>query len=72
MMPRRGAENRAGYGTLGLTGYAVMALDSDFGDAVTREMRPGMMTIAVEADVKLRARSMRSSRGGGHTYKQVA
>ena len=37
----------------GLTGDAVMAaLDSDFVDTVTKELRPGMTALIVEADEK--------------------
>jgi uncharacterized membrane protein len=60
--------------TSGLTGDAVMsALDSEFVDSVTKEMKPGMTAIVVEAEegstrpvddiVKL---------GGGHVYRQAA
>src|SRR4029453_9616838 len=39
--------------TSGLTSDAVMeALDSDFVDSVTKEMRPGMTAVIVEADEK--------------------
>jgi uncharacterized membrane protein len=58
--------------TSGLTGDAVMeALDSDFVESVTREMRPGMTAVIVEAD----ERSTRPvddivALGKGHVYRQ--
>ena len=58
----------------GLTGDAVMeALDGDFVNSVTKEMRPGMTAIVVEAD----ERSTRPvddivAKGGGHVYRQDA
>jgi uncharacterized membrane protein len=60
--------------TSGLTGDAVIAaLDSDFVDSVTTDMRPGTTAIIVEAD----ERSTRPvdeivKLGGGHVYRQVA
>jgi uncharacterized membrane protein len=60
--------------TSGLTGDAVMsALDSDFVDSVTKEMRPGMTAIVVEADEKsTRPVDDIVALGGGHVYRQVA
>jgi uncharacterized membrane protein len=58
--------------TSGLTGDAVMeALDSDLVESVTREMRPGMTAVIVEAD----ERSTRPvddivALGKGHVYRQ--
>src|SRR4029453_13583710 len=60
--------------TSGLTGDVVMsALDSDFVDSVTREMRPGMTAIIVEADEKsTRTVDDIVALGGGHVYRQAA
>jgi uncharacterized membrane protein len=60
--------------TSGLTGDAVMAaLDSDFVDSVTTEMRPGMTAIIVEADEKsTRPVDEIVKLGGGHVYRQAA
>jgi uncharacterized membrane protein len=60
--------------TTGLTGDAVMAaLDSDFVDSVTTEMRPGMTAIIVEADEKsTRPVDEIVKLGGGHVYRQAA
>ena len=60
--------------TSGLTGDAVMAaLDSDFVDSVTREMRPGMTALIVEADEKsTRPVDDIVKIGGGHVYRQAA
>jgi uncharacterized membrane protein len=60
--------------TSGLGGDLVMAaLDSDFVDSVTKEMRPGMTAIIVEADEKS-TRSVDNivALGGGHVYRQAA
>jgi len=58
----------------GLTGDAVMdSLDSDFVDSVTKDMRPGMTAIVVEADEKsTRPVDDIVQRGGGHVYRQDA
>jgi len=58
----------------GLTGDAVMdALDSDFVDSITREMRPGVTAIIVEADEKsTRPVDEIVKLGGGHVYRQAA
>jgi uncharacterized membrane protein len=60
--------------TSGLTGDAVMgSLDSDFVDSVTKEMRPGMTAVIVEADEKsTRPVDDIVSRAGGHVYRQAA
>ena len=60
--------------TAGLAGDAVMAaLDSDFVDSVTTEMRPGMTAIIVEADEgSTRAVDDIVARGGGHVHRQAA
>src|SRR5215813_1889456 len=60
--------------TSGLGGDAVMAaLDSDFVDSVTSEMRPGMTAIIVEADEKsTRPVDDIVKLGGGHVYRQAA
>ena len=60
--------------TSGLTSDAVMeALDSDFVDSVTKEMRPGMTAIVVEADEKsTNPVDEIVSKGGGHVYRQDA
>src|SRR5499427_9254569 len=60
--------------TSGLGGDAVMAaLDEDFVDSVTSEMRPGMTAIIVEADEKsTRPVDDIVSLGGGHVYRQAA
>ena len=60
--------------TSGLTGDAVMsALDSDFVDSVTKEMRPGMTALIVEADEKsTRPVDDIVALGGGHVYRQAA
>jgi uncharacterized membrane protein len=60
--------------TSGLTGDAVMsALDEDFVDSVTREMRPGMTALIVEADEKsTRPVDDIVALGGGHVYRQAA
>jgi uncharacterized membrane protein len=60
--------------TSGLTGDAVMeALDSDFVESVTTEMRPGMSAIIVEADEKSR-RPVDDivAHAGGHVYRTDA
>src|SRR5580765_4746664 len=60
--------------TSGLTGDAVMeALDSDFVDSVSKDLRPGMAAIIVEGD----ERSTRPvddivKLGGGHVYRQAS
>jgi uncharacterized membrane protein len=60
--------------TSGLTGDAVMAaLDDDFVDSVTKEMRPGMTALIVEADEKsTRPVDDIVALGGGHVYRQAA
>jgi uncharacterized membrane protein len=60
--------------TSGLTGDVVMsALDSDFVDSVTKEMRPGMTALIVEADEKsTRPVDEIVKVGGGHVYRQAA
>src|SRR6185436_12815953 len=60
--------------TSGLGGDAVMeALDSDFVDSVTTEMRPGMTAVIIEADVKsTRPVDEIVSRAKGHVYRQAA
>src|SRR5580765_7433679 len=60
--------------TSGMTGDAVMAsLDSDFVDTVTKELRPGMTALIVEADEKsTRPVDDIVSRAGGHVYRQAA
>ncbi|HJZ70703.1 MAG TPA: DUF1269 domain-containing protein [Vicinamibacterales bacterium] len=60
--------------TSGLGGDVVMsALDSDFVDSVTRDMRPGMTAIIVEADEKsTRPVDDIVALGGGHVYRQAA
>jgi len=60
--------------TSGLTGDAVMAsLDSDFVDTVTKELRPGMTALIVEADEKsTRPVDDIVKIGGGHVYRQAA
>ncbi len=60
--------------TSGLTSDAVMeALDSDFVDSVTKEMRPGMTALIVEADEKsTRPVDDIVALGGGHVYRQAA
>jgi uncharacterized membrane protein len=60
--------------TAGLSGDAVMAaLDSDFVDTVTDQMRPGMTALVVEADEgSTRAVDDIVALGGGHVYRQAA
>ena len=60
--------------TTGLSGDAVMAaLDSDFVDTVTTEMRPGMTALVVEANEgSTRAVDDIVALGGGHVYRQAA
>jgi uncharacterized membrane protein len=60
--------------TSGLSGDVVMsALDSDFVDSVTHDMRPGMTAIIVEADEKsTRPVDDIVALGGGHVYRQAA
>jgi len=60
--------------TSGITGDAVMAaLDDDFVDSVTKEMRPGMTALIVEADEKsTRPVDDIVKIGGGHVYRQAA
>ena len=60
--------------TSGLSGDVVMsALDSDFVDSVTKDMRPGMTAIIVEADEKsTRPVDNIVALGGGHVYRQAA
>ena len=58
--------------TSGLTGDAVMeSLDSDFVDSVTKEMRPGMTAVIVEADEKsTRPVDDIVAKSQGHVYRQ--
>src|SRR5215468_3442716 len=58
----------------GLTGDAVMeSLDEDFVDSVSKEMRPGMTAIVVEADEKsTKPVDDIVAKGGGHVYRQEA
>jgi uncharacterized membrane protein len=60
--------------TTGLAGDAVTAaLDTDFVDAVTTEMRPGMTALVVEADEgSTRVVDDIVALGGGHVYRQAA
>jgi uncharacterized membrane protein len=60
--------------TTGLTGDAITAsLDSDFTDSVTKDMRPGMTAIIVEADEKsTQPVDDIVKAGGGHVYRQAA
>ncbi len=60
--------------TSGLGADAVMAaLDSDFVNSVTTELRPGMTAIIVEADEKsTRPVDDIVKLGGGHVYRQAA
>jgi len=58
----------------GLTGDAVMnALDSDFVDSVTHDMKPGTTAIIVEADEKsTRPVDDVVTLNGGHVFRQAA
>src|SRR5262245_57697920 len=60
--------------TTGVSGDTVMAaLDEEFVDSVTKEMRPGMTAIIVEADEKsTRPVDEIVQVGGGHVYRQAA
>src|SRR5215468_10038698 len=60
--------------TSGLAGDAVMgALDSDFTDSITREMKPGMTAIIVEADEgSTKPVDDIVSNNGGHVHRQAA
>jgi len=60
--------------TSGVGSDAVMAaLDSDFVDSVTREMRPGMTAIIVEVDEKsTRPVDDIAKHGGGNVRRQAA
>jgi uncharacterized membrane protein len=60
--------------TSGLTGDVVMAtLDSDFVDSVTKDMRPGMTAVIVEAEEKsTRPVDDIVALRGGHVYRQEA
>ena len=60
--------------TTGVGGDAVMAaLDDDFVESVTTEMRPGMTAIIVEADEKsTRPVDDIVTKGGGHVRRQQA
>jgi uncharacterized membrane protein len=60
--------------TSGMTGDAVMAsLDEGFVESVTKEMRPGMIALIVEADEKsTRPVDDIVKLGGGHVYRQAA
>ena len=57
----------------GLSADAISAaLDSDFVNSVTTDMRPGMTAIIIEADEKsTRPVDDIVSLGGGHVYRQV-
>jgi uncharacterized membrane protein len=59
--------------TTGLSGDTVMAaLDDDFVDSVTKEMKPGMTAVIVEADEKsTRPVDDIVSLKGGHVYRQA-
>jgi hypothetical protein len=49
------------------------ALDSDFVESVTQEMRPGMTAIIFEADEKsTRPVDDIVALGGGHVFRQAA
>jgi hypothetical protein len=49
------------------------ALDSDFVDTVTKELRPGMTALIVEADEKsTRPVDDIVKISGGHVYRQAA
>src|SRR5262245_18060142 len=69
-----GAPGAAVGAASGLSGDVVMsALDSDFVDSVTHDMRPGMTAIIVEADEKsTRPVDDIVALGGGHVYRQTA
>jgi uncharacterized membrane protein len=60
--------------TSGLGSDAVIsALDADFVDSVTKEMRPGMTAIIVEADEKSTRRvDDIVALGAGRVYRQAA
>src|SRR5262245_6310382 len=60
--------------TTGLTGDALLAgLDVGFVNSVTKEMRPGMTALIVEADEKsTRPVDDIVKLGGGHVYRQAA
>jgi uncharacterized membrane protein len=60
--------------TTGLGGDVVMeALDTDFVDSVTTEMRPGMTAVIVEANEgSTRAVDDIVALGGGRVYRQAA
>ena len=60
--------------TTGLGGDAIMAgLDSDFVDSVTRDLRPGMTAIVVEADeASTRPVNDIVALHQGHVYRQAA
>jgi len=60
--------------TSGLSGDAVMAsLDETFVDSVTKDMRPGMTALIVEADEKsTRPVDEIVTRSGGHVHRQAA
>jgi len=70
-----GAAMGAAIGAMsGVTGDAITsALDDDFVESVTSEMRPGMTAIIVEADEKsTRPVDDVVKLGGGHVYRQAA
>lgn len=69
-----GAPGLAVGATMGLSGDVVMeALDSDFVDSVTTDMRPGMTAIIVEANEgSTRPVDDIVALGGGHVYRQAA
>ena len=60
--------------TTGLSADAVMAaVDTDFVDGVTRDLRPGMTAIVVEANEgSTRAVDDIVALGGGRVYRQEA
>jgi uncharacterized membrane protein len=60
--------------TTGLSADAVMAaVDTDFVDSVTRDLRPGMTAIVVEANEgSTRAVDDIVALGGGHVHRQEA
>ena len=60
--------------TTGVGSDAIMAaLDSDFVESVTSDMRPGMTAIIVEADEKsTKPVDDIVAKGGGHVYRQDA
>jgi uncharacterized membrane protein len=69
-----GAALGAAYGATAGVGSAILAaLDSDFVDSVTSEMRPGMTAIIVEADEKsTRPVDDIVTQAGGKVHRQAA